>query len=631
MIDAFLAQHALLAAVAGALMVAVLPGFLAWLGTGLPFGWMAWPAVLALSLVANFQVTFYLTLGGINRVESQAVLAALLLACCAALLTSRRRGAEYGAAAASAAAPLRRGATAPFLVAALAFLAGISAAALLQRLALGHTGVFEAWDAVVSWNRWAADWRRGISPRNTYGYPQLVPAAWATTYLWLGTDRIEFVAKGLMALFPLAVAALYVDLYLRTRWPAALAALAAWPVLLLRVFPEIVDSGYVDVPVAFFILLCVHLLFLARSGLAGRGRAWLLAAACAAGAVLSKQAGWLAFAVLLASLAAAYRPGDSSWRRDAARALAAFALLAGPALAHQYLGMWRGADPGNFTYVTSTIYGGETLLGRIGRALLVDTPRALEALLPAPAGVALLLALLLAALRLPAGRRCWLGLVLPYYLLWAMFFSYDLRNFMPAVPLLCLGLGLGVQSLAQALGLYREAGTSAPEKPAGRRAPALALAAMSAVLALSLLPQSTREDLLRRSEAERLRSGDAEMNAALLEHARRAGFAGRIFTTHAPLARIPGLQEHFFFLPDRPSLSSELVMAMKQNRPICHIIGLVPRGGEIRYLVLHAGVLPGVIEQGLAEGTLVLLHASPQLRFMALQCKDARGEHERRS
>ena len=622
-------EHALFAAVAGSLMVAVLPGFLAWLVTGLPFSWTTWPTVLALSLIANFEITFFLTLGGINRVEFQAAIAALLI-CCTTLLAFRRRGNLLDAVARPDAPHLRCGTATPLLVAALALLAGISIAALLQQLALGYKGMFEAWDAVVSWNRWAADWWQGIFPRNTYGYPQLVPSAWATTYIWLGTDRIEFVAKGLMVLFPLAIAVLYVDLYLRTRWLAALVALAAWPVLLLRVFPEIIDSGYVDVPVAFFILLCVHVLFLAHAGLVDRGRAWLLAATCAAGAVLTKQAGWLAFAVLLASLSAAYQPGDSSWRRDATRALAAFVLLAGPALAYQYLGLWRGVDQSNFTYVTSTIYGGETVLGRIERALLVETQRVFRALLPVPTGVtmAILLALVFAALRLPAGRRCWFGLVLPYYLLWAAFFSYDLRNLMPAVPLLCLGLGLGAQSLAQAVGLYREAGAPAPEKPTGRRAPALALATMTALLALSLLPQTTRDDLLLRSEADRLRLGDAEMNAALLDHAQRIGFEGKIFTTYAPLARIPGLQQHFFFQPNKPSPSLEQVMAIKQNLPICQIIGIIPQGSDIRYLLLHLGVLPGVIEQALSEGTLILLHASPQLRFMEIQCKNARREHE---
>lgn len=69
-------------------------------------------------------------------------------------------------------------------------------------------------------------------------------------------------------------------------------------------------------------------------------------------------------------------------------------------------------------------------------------------------------------------------------------------------------------------------------------------------------------------------------------------------------------------------------MAIKQNLPICQIIGTIPQGSDIRYLLLHLGVLPGVIEQALSEGTLILLHASPQLRFMEIQCKNARREHE---
>ncbi len=619
MIDAFLAQHAGLAVAASLLMLAVLPGFLVWRILGLEFCWLAWPGLLAISLVANFQLVFYLTLCGAYRVEALA-LAGLL---CLAASATRVAAQGFVPAPPGARASAAPGQTSAALTALLVVLALASLAILAMRMAAGFTGVFEAWDAVVSWNRWAADWHRGIFPRNTYGYPQLIPAAWASTYQWLGSARIEFAAKALMALFPLAVATLFIDLYARTRWPAALAALAVWPMALLRVFPEIVDSGYVDVPAAFFILLCAHLLFLAGAGRLARAHAWPLAALCAAGAVLTKQAGWLAFALLLAALAAGWRRRDGAWRRDALRALAAFALLAGPALAYQYHGMWSGRDPGNFTYVTSTIYAGEPVAARLARAALTDAPRMAGALLPGPAGIALVAVLMLAALRLPAGRRCWLGVVLPCSLVWAMYFSYDLRNFMPAVPFVCLGLGLGLQSLAQALRLHREApltAHSAHPAASPAAAPRWAPAALLALLAASLLSPLTRADLLRSSEARRLASGDAPMNAALLEYGRSQGFAGKILTTHAPVARIPGLQEHFFFLPERPSLSAELVMAMKQNRPICHIIGLMPRGEEIRYLVLHAGVLAEAVDRALAGGELRLLHATAQLRFLEIRC-----------
>ena len=51
--------------------------------------------------------------------------------------------------------------------------------------------VFLGSDTVASWNFWTVEWAAGRVPMFAYGYPQLAPAIWASTYVWLG-DTIQY-------------------------------------------------------------------------------------------------------------------------------------------------------------------------------------------------------------------------------------------------------------------------------------------------------------------------------------------------------------------------------------------------------------------------------------------------------
>ncbi|WP_028535925.1 hypothetical protein [Paludibacterium yongneupense] len=64
---------------------------------------------------------------------------------------------------------------------------------------VGH--VFEAWDTVASWNRWAMAWaeQRVIS---YWGYPQAVPAAYASIYVLAGSTNLQLVSKVVTQVMP---------------------------------------------------------------------------------------------------------------------------------------------------------------------------------------------------------------------------------------------------------------------------------------------------------------------------------------------------------------------------------------------------------------------------------------------
>ncbi len=618
MIQNFLANMALFAGLLSLLQIGVAPGLLLLTCAATRIGgWLLLPLTLAASLVLNFELVFCLVPLGLYRIESLAIAFALVLGALA--MRSResialRENTKL----------IRTVYQQPLVLLFMGFGAAGVGLVMLGSMLWAHVpGVFDSWDAVVSWNRWAMDWFNGRLPSFTYGYPQLVPSAWASTYVWVGSTQIEFFAKGLMLAFPLGVIAIFADIYARFRWPAALFAIAFWCVAMVRLVPDLVDSGYVDVAVAFFVSLTGYLLFLGRREELAPSTALWLAALSAAGAVLTKQAGAIAVLMLVwGILDRRGNPTSSSERRRAViRAVLTLFVLTLPWFGYKFYQIAAGIDPSNVSYVTSDIYMGETLVERLWRATTITTAQALHRLGPVPGVAMAMLALGVVALKSSLGRTCWLGIVLPYYLVWALFFSYDLRNLLPAFPFVCLGLGLGLQALWPRSVLP----SSKPEKRPDSlsRKYWLSSAALTLVGGLAVLTLSSsvsRGDLIVLNENKRLQAGDPALNGALLDYAQSPGFTGKIFTTYTPVAIISGLREHFYFVPENPSRARDYLSAIKELQPLCSIIKLMPRHRELKYILLHTSVYPTLIDAAPNDGSLHAIFQTQQVRFFEIAC-----------
>ncbi|MGB5594967.1 MAG: hypothetical protein WBM62_13145, partial [Crocosphaera sp.] len=111
--------------------------------------------------------------------------------------------------------------------------------------------VFTEWDVVLSWNRWAISWSQNQFPELTWEYPQLLPTNWAISYVLLGTDEIEFVAKSLMNVFPIVGVFSFVGLALNFSSLELLFG-AAFSSYLLLYYSWWIGSGLADFPVTFF-------------------------------------------------------------------------------------------------------------------------------------------------------------------------------------------------------------------------------------------------------------------------------------------------------------------------------------------------------------------------------------------
>lgn len=511
----------------------------------------------------------------------------------------------------------------------LAVLAALLGAAVLAPHLLAEIpGVFGEWDAVVSWNNWATDWSIGTSPAITFGYPQLLPTALASLYVWLGTTQVEPVARIFLLVFPLSVCLLYLDGYHRWQNTGFLYGLALWLMMLAVLVPGMATSGYADIPVAFGVSLTGYLLLQAVAGKLAVVPAVWLAATSAAIALLTKQPGgvacllWLGLVVWPGPL----RKQIASHRlRHIGGAAMLFLALAAPWYLHYAYQLWQGRDYSNIAYLTSSIHGSATLIERITRALQVPLAQLLAPVGgPGIAGPVMTLLLVVACAR-PLGRWLTLGFVLPYTLLWAALFSYDIRNLVLVMPALALALGLGLSVICDAIMRYM------PDW----RVPWLPLSALrtnqpctkNAALTICLLtgmtgalwptPVSELAELHRRLQRQSI---DPVWNRHLLDYAREPGFRGKVITSYAPMAMIDDLRQNMLPLRASPVGSPELLAAIRSGRPWCEIQSLAPQLASVRYILFHTFLMQSVIDDGLRDGTLKLVLAREPMRFVKINC-----------
>lgn len=460
-----------------------------------------------------------------------------------------------------------------------------SFALLLLFVPRSFGSVFVLWDAIVSWNRWAADWASGLLPAWTMHYPQLIPTNWALVYVFQGSD-VQFVPHGLMALFPLATLALLIDLGLRRREPAFLLAAPIYAGLLVGLLGRWIGSGHVDIPLAFFALLAVSPLWWdeAPEG----SRRWVAMGLAVAGCALTKQGG-LYLAAVLPALVAWTRPADARpGRLHAALTVAGLALvLVGPWYGWVEWQVAAGMEGNEATRTMDEIHGDKGPLERAVGGF--DQWR--EALTPAlffP-----FLGLIGLSLTRPEARLTTLAIALPYAALWAGFLSYDLRNVALALPFLAIAAGSGLAVLTERLAL---------RWPRPAPAAMAALAAVPLVAALAALPDSRGGEGAH--DEQRLRLGHADLNARLQRYAAEPGFDGSILSNYRYLPNLPGFRDRVFihrggaaseFWPFRASTEAFARILDAPDHRIRYVVAVPPLRPDLRRYLARR------VQQGEAE------------------------------
>ena len=329
---------------------------------------------------------------------------------------------------------------------------------------LFHAGdIFREWDAVVSWNRWALDWAANGLPHTTAEYPQLLPCNLSLTYVFIQDNSIWFFAKGLMFLFCLFLLLGMFDLYRQTgKVGYALGVLVTYGLFVALLRFRFINSGYADMPVATLAFAGVYALLLARGATttAAQWKYIFIGGVICAGAALTKQAGlFIAAVYLLLAWLLVERA-----RRWAPMLLLAALMLAmiTPWYVYKQIAISRGQEHTLTAYLLNDIHAGRNLWQR-----LIHAGGLLREALSLP-GMLLVAAAVAFAMRDGVQRRLVLLVAIPFSLVWALGFSYDLRNIALAVPLVGAAAGIGVVRVVEAFALNRKrtAGLAPSVKPA---------------------------------------------------------------------------------------------------------------------------------------------------------------------
>jgi hypothetical protein len=403
-------------------------------------------------------------------------------------------------------------------------------------------GVFEQWDPVTGWNRFALDWANNQWPANTWRYPQLIPANWSISYVMMQNTDVQCFPKAIMPLFSIAVLLLFLDLALSKKKAVYLLGLVGYGILLGYLYePSYIVSGYVDIAISFFAFLSFHALYSYRckDGSYPLQSIWL-AIIFASTAAITKQSGLFILAVILVW---GFKNIFKNKKLLSVKKITGMILLILLTIAI-ITGTWyilkeihisKGQDRSEINLVRNahqtTSYTKRFTQG-VNQLLTHRHPK-LKFLV--------LLGALLVLLGLfhRQSRGVTLFIVVPYTLIWGFFFSYDFRNLMPAIPFMGFSAAFGADFFKKKLLNF--------EKYHPFKIPIILIIILVVlglvVVNLTVLKQ---DNLIRNQIHKKMKMGDAQLNRLLYYHHKKEGLTGKIATNYQYLKYLPGL-EHFYW------------------------------------------------------------------------------------
>jgi hypothetical protein len=408
-----------------------------------------------LSLVINYALVLLLTIIGLYQTTSMLFLVAIELVFLVAGIRKAAKD-EKPYRSSEPNGPLADGALewfVYFLVFVLLFFYNIAAWKAISM-------AFYAPDVLISWNRWALSWYHGMTPHiawgypvGSYTYPQGVPIFFSETYQFIGDSRIQYFAKATAIIMP------YIGLITFLRIPHLLSSIRARRIALLSVpiflmvqstgYHDVnfLFEGYVDPIMAYYGVILIYLVVLLHSR--------------ASSAKIGAADNFVYLAVILASTPALIKqPGivvsvlfPALWYRHYGRSLGDQALSK---LLYSYLivvlvaGHW-------YIYKGIQIFSGTDYSAYDAYADLMvqwdKRPSTAFEMIFNKIGWPWLVPFLL-SMAYPTIRLLVLWGVLPGFIFWASFASYDMRSFFFVLPSFAIALSAGCYRIYE-LARYR--------------------------------------------------------------------------------------------------------------------------------------------------------------------------------
>ena len=419
--------------------------------------------------------------------------------------------------------------------------------AIILKILLRNPVVFDAWDDVVSWNRWANDWYKGILPIQTYHYPQTIPTNWSMMYHFVGSGDIQPFAKIMMNVFPFAVLVGFYDLYKNLKSEAFLAASGFSGFLVLSIVGIFLGTGYVDVSITFYCFIIFYSLLLTYRGFLPLSSGLILSTALLATAVLIKQGGlYMIFPFIIASIIIFLKHHQEPVNRKRLIAImfASYTVLALPYYIYKEIQMNKGVEKSEVSWVTQDIYAGKTKLQRLEDAsvgfrdtvtditLINSLPESMRAVTKL-AFFSILILLSGLSFANPLGRFVMLFIVIPYYLIWGLFFSYDLRN---------VSLLIGFWGFALGTGTVVGLNVLARIHSRQRKLTAIALLTLFVIFVSIKFPRQRLLAIERRMAMETIL--DPILNKLLYQHLDSGNIKGKFLSSYPMGPYLPDVRDH---------------------------------------------------------------------------------------
>jgi len=401
--------------------------------------------------------------------------------------------------------------------------------------------IFTGWDPVFSWNRWAVDWYLNEIPLRTYLYPQMIPADFSISYQFMQDHYVQLFAKAFMPFFTIFITFLFISLYLIRKDPRLLVTSIIFSTIILVFGYRYIDSGYVDIAVAFLSFAAVYET-LKGGKLTNKRIALILILASAA--ALTKFIGLLVFGYCLGWIIYNIIKGSSlEGRRPAA-----ISIIAGITILelHWYLvkavQISLGIEFSYIKFLTQDIHHELNIFERFFRGLN---------LFPLWAVIVFFILLFFVISSLFVKNRIrtvTLFLTIPFILAWGFYFSYDERNLLAAIPFMAISAAYGISLYFNKYitGSAREVSKPEPAEKGKKKCffknSYIAIISLIIFIALSVFLIVSREDIYSSQIQKQKELGDRFLNKRLYEYKENKQIEGKIITDYYWVTSLPGFE-----------------------------------------------------------------------------------------
>jgi len=419
---------------------------------------------------------------------------------------------------------------------------------------------FSPWDPAVSWNPWALQWAEGHLPEFTYHYPQLLPANWSLSYVFLGKLNGSWHAQAfphaIMGCFPLMILLSLVLLYQQTQrsgyWLAiTLTGTTLW--VLMRAY---FNLGYADIATASMAFFALIQLVLAGDKVkAAATYVWIGTLAVAA-AALTKQV------ALLMVLLYPVLSWLLVWRHQHCAGLAMglsllqWLVLFALVMPWYIIAQWMShvdMNGSEIYYVTHTIY---RHIGWQEHLLLgwhfASTWYGL-----------LFLILLVLGWQITTWRLLFWWVGVPITLIWLAWFDYDIRNLVLTIPIVCTTFALLWQMWVQQ-GWLGHAVEFLTDNGKRLRYAEVLVMLLVAIGMLGFMAGFKARDITHDQEIQKRHIANRVLDRTLYEYIDKHPLQGKILTSWPFLSQMPVLDQYVQHL-DRRWYGADMLPDIFQN------------------------------------------------------------------